>query len=57
MKRRTEQKKLVLSRETIRSLNDDVLGAVAGGCRDSNTCQTMCDCPCKEITLPVVVPE
>lgn len=47
-----KKKRLVLNRETIKSFNDDVLRAVAGGCRDSNTCLTMCDCPCRDITLP-----
>jgi len=49
MQKKTKKKKMVLNRETIKSLNDDVLDAVAGGCGNSDTCFTMCLCPCRDI--------
>lgn len=51
MQKTNKKQKLVLNRETIKSLNDDVLGAVAGGCGHSNTCFTMCNCPCRDIEV------
>jgi|GEM_PF-5843579 len=45
--KKTTRKKLVLNRETVRSLQDDVLGAVAGGCGATRLCTliSMCICP------------
>lgn len=58
MKRKKESK-LVLNRETVRTLQDDVLDAVAGGCGTLSNflslCDTMCDCSacpdCDQITI------
>lgn len=45
--RKKTRKKLTLTRETIKLLDDDALGSVAGGCSLSkffSICDTDCDC-------------
>jgi hypothetical protein len=60
MRRNSSVKKLALSRETLRNLNEQALNAVAGGgsalsCHwsDCDTCGIVCSAPIQSCTCPI----